>query len=345
MCFWCFSVLCIFANLFILCALLTPFQFLSFAVSGDVFASDVSTVSKEASKNNSNEAVSGSNEQASEKNLEVAIVQGLPEIGESKASAKSTKDPAAKEDKKNNFWESSSVPDDIKVIVKRGILKVGMCAIDQPPFHVKTKDGEVKGFDIDMANDIAKIFGVKMQLVEAVDWDSVIEMLIDGKVDVMISNLSLTPERAAKIIYSKPYAKIRQCLLLNRVLVARAGSDGLLTLKQIFDQYSGNSLLIQEGTACVDWATSMFPKAKISTTESWDEIMNAILDKKVFGTISDEVEIKERTKQVQAMELMPVIIKGKYDLIVIGLPKASGQLLNVINAYLDGNNVQCNLEE
>lgn len=244
----------------------------------------------------------------------------------------------------NSLLTKKGLGEDVKKILERGVLRVGMCSIDQPPFHIK-RDGQLDGFDVDLAHKLAEVLGVKMQIVEGADWDSLIDVMIDGGIDVIISNLSLTPERAARISHSKPYAQIRQCLLLNRVLLARAGSEGLVTLRQIFEKYSNNTLLIQEGTACIDWAASLFPQAKILTTGSWDEIMSKTQNKEVLGTISDEIEIKKRMKGGKTMEFMPVVIKGKYDFIVVGMQLAATTLKQVVNALIDCNDVRCEVED
>jgi ABC-type amino acid transport substrate-binding protein len=242
-----------------------------------------------------------------------------------------------------NFKLETSL--EVKEIIDRGELYVSICPVDQPPFHVKNSKGEFEGFDIDLACDIAKTLGVKVKFIEGVDWDSAVEMVVQGKADMVISNLSLTPERSLKVLCSRPYAKIRLCLLLNSVLVARAKSEGFITLRQIFDNYSGNTLLIQEGTAFVDWTASTFPKAKVKTTDSWKEIIDKILTKQVFGTISDELEIRQRLKENQTMELMPVYLKGKYDRIIVGISNRQPQLLHFVNAYLESHDIQCNVEE
>lgn len=234
---------------------------------------------------------------------------------------------------------------EIKKIVDRGFIRIGMCTIDQPPFHVKGRNGEFIGFDVDLARSIAAELGVKIEMVEGADWDKLVTLLLKGDIDMILSNLSLTPVRATKILCSKPYAKIRQCLLINRVLLARASGQGLITLRQIFSEYVQRDLLIQDGTAYVSSATGMFPKAHIMTTESWDAIMDKIMGREVFGTISDEIEIKKRMRMVQTMELLPVVLKGKYDLMVIGVSREAPQLLHFVNTFIDSNNVECNVED
>ncbi len=234
---------------------------------------------------------------------------------------------------------------EIMAILKRGILRVGMCTIDQPPFHVMGRNGEFVGFDIDLSRDIGEALGVQVQFVKAPDWASTVNLLLDEKIDLILSNLTLLPERTAKIYCSQPYAKIRQCVLLNRVLLTRAASKGLLTLRDVFTNGVNRNLIIQEGTAYETSAPSMFPKANISITSSWDEIMNKIRNRECLGTISDEIEIKKQMRSVQTMELLYVALKGMYDRMVIGVSHNAPHLLHYINNYLICNNVECNLEE
>lgn len=243
------------------------------------------------------------------------------------------------------FGVGADVSPDIKVILDRGAMRVGMVIIDQPPFHLRQGEGKFTGFDIDFGENLAKELNVKMEIVEGKDWEDLIEKLLAGEIDVILSNLSLTSERATKISCSKPYAKIRQCLLLNRVLVAREAAEKRLTLRQIFNGPGNCKLMIQTGTGYISSTVSLFPKADVSSTESWEEIIDNILKRKIFGTMSDEVEVKIRMRTVQAMELMPVILKGKYDYMVVGVDRRSTQLLHFINSYIDSYNIECNVEE
>lgn len=233
---------------------------------------------------------------------------------------------------------------EIQSIIKRGTLRVGMCTIDQPPFHVTGRNGEFVGFDIDLARKLAEALGVKLTFVKAPDWDSTIQLVVEGKADIMLSNMTLLPERATKVFCSRPYARIRQCILLNRILLTRAEGKGLTTLRQIFSEYDNRTLIIQKGAAYETSAATMFPKARIETTESWKEIMDKILSKEAFGTISDEIEIKTQMRSVQSMELTSVTIKDMFDLMVIGVSRDMPQLLHFINAFLEVENIECKLE-
>lgn len=85
--------------------------------------------------------------------------------------------------------------DDVK---SRGTLIVGGKA-DYKPFGHREPDGTIVGFAVDLANDLAKRLGVKMELVPTSAANQ-IQFLQQGKVDVIIAAMNDTPERR-KIIY------------------------------------------------------------------------------------------------------------------------------------------------
>lgn len=234
----------------------------------------------------------------------------------------------------------NKVAPDIKKVIKSGQLRVSMCMVDQPPFHY-IENGKLVGFDVELAHEFATALGVKLSFVETSDWDSAVNLLLEGKADMAISNLTLTPDRAMKVLCSTPYAKIRQCVLLNRVLLARASGRGLITLRQVFTEYENKKLAEEQGTSYVTTASETFPAATVVQETSWDKIMKKILERQCIGTISDEIEIQKQLKSAQTMELLPVILKNKYDLLVVCVSHESPQLLAFVNAYIESKNKKC----
>ena len=80
--------------------------------------------------------------------------------------------------------------DDIK---KRGVLVVGTKA-DYRPFGFLDPAGKITGFEADLAADVAKRLGVKLELVPVVASNR-IQFLQQGKIDLLIATMSDTPER------------------------------------------------------------------------------------------------------------------------------------------------------
>src|SRR6202795_3476470 len=84
----------------------------------------------------------------------------------------------------------ADVLDDIK---KKGVLVVGTKA-DYRPFGFLDPSGKIVGFEPDLAADVAKRLGVKLELIPVVASNR-IQFLQQGKIDIMIATMSDTPER------------------------------------------------------------------------------------------------------------------------------------------------------
>jgi polar amino acid transport system substrate-binding protein len=89
-------------------------------------------------------------------------------------------------------------------IVSSGTIKIAVPE-DTPLFGSLGADGKYEGYDIDIANMLAKDLGVTAELVP-VSSANRIPFLTTGKVDLVISNMGIKPERALVINFSNPYA-------------------------------------------------------------------------------------------------------------------------------------------
>ena len=97
-------------------------------------------------------------------------------------------------------------PDEIKA---KGEVRIGVFS-DKPPFGYVDSKGESQGFDVEIGRYIAKdLLGdenkAKFVLVEAANR---VEYLRAGKVDIILANFTVTPERAKAVDYAKPYMKV-----------------------------------------------------------------------------------------------------------------------------------------
>jgi ABC-type amino acid transport substrate-binding protein len=87
-------------------------------------------------------------------------------------------------------------------IKKSGEMVVGTSA-SYPPFEYH-QGSDIVGFDIDMGNEIARRMGVKIKWVE-IDFKGIIAALKSKRVDLLITALTETPQRAGQISFSQPY--------------------------------------------------------------------------------------------------------------------------------------------
>ena len=98
----------------------------------------------------------------------------------------------------------SSVADELDDILQAGVIRIGVPQ-DLAPFGSVSSSGQLEGYDVDVARLVAKDLGVKLELVPVASVNR-IPYLQTGKVDLVISSLGVTPDRAKAIAFSDAYA-------------------------------------------------------------------------------------------------------------------------------------------
>lgn len=93
--------------------------------------------------------------------------------------------------------------DTLEDIKKKGTLVVGVKA-DYPPYGFRDPSGEIVGMEVDLANDVAKRLGVKLQL-EPVVASNRMQYVQQGKTDLMIATMSVNEERKKAVGVVEPY--------------------------------------------------------------------------------------------------------------------------------------------
>ncbi len=106
------------------------------------------------------------------------------------------------------LWEKST----LNQIMKRGELRVGLEA-GYMPFEMRDKNGNIIGFDVDLAKKMASVLKVKVTFVNT-QWDGIIPALLTDKFDILMSGMTITPERNAQVNFSAPYITVGQTALL-----------------------------------------------------------------------------------------------------------------------------------
>ncbi|MFQ2167467.1 ABC transporter substrate-binding protein [Aeromonas veronii] len=116
-----------------------------------------------------------------------------------------------------------------------------------PPFSWTDASGEIKGFDIDLANALCQQMAVKCELV-AQDWDGMIPALLSRKYDAIIAAMSITDERRQKVDFTEKYAHIP-----NRFVAAK-GTELTLTPEGM----AGKRIGVQRATTHDKYLTDNF---------------------------------------------------------------------------------------
>ncbi len=105
-----------------------------------------------------------------------------------------------------------------------GELRIGTDAT-YPPFE-SAEGGQFTGFDIDLASAIARELGVKPRFINA-SFDGIFPALQNGTFDMVISSVTITPERSASMLFSDPYYDSGQLIAVNQDRQGIATPDDL----------------------------------------------------------------------------------------------------------------------
>ncbi len=166
----------------------------------------------------------------------------------------------------------------IEEIQKRGVLRVGLEA-GYLPFEMADKSGNFIGFDVDMAKEMAKAMGVKLEIVNTA-WDGIIPALVTKKFDIIMSGMTVTQERNLKINFADPYIIVGQTILLNKKHEGKIKS-----YKDLNDpKYTVTSKL---GTTGEQAIKRLIPKANYKSFEVESEAALEVMTGKADATVYD----------------------------------------------------------
>ena len=103
----------------------------------------------------------------------------------------------------------------IETIKTRGVIKIGLSLFK--PWSMRDLEGELVGFELDVGRKLAEDMGVEVEFVPT-SWDGIIPALVSGKFDVIISGMSITPQRNLTVNFSDPYAYSGMTILANTAM-------------------------------------------------------------------------------------------------------------------------------
>ncbi len=98
-------------------------------------------------------------------------------------------------------------------IKEQGVIRVVMA--DSPPSQSKNPGtGQWEGYNVDMANDLAKVLGVKLEIVDGT-WSTLIPGLLADQYDICMVDMFATPERAQTVVFTDSYNKLGYSFLVR----------------------------------------------------------------------------------------------------------------------------------
>ena len=163
-------------------------------------------------------------------------------------------------------------------IQKSGELVLGTSA-NMEPMTFKQSDGTLAGMDIDMAELMANAMKVKL-VIKIMPFDELIQALHSGKVDVVISNMTINPSRNMDVAFVGPYLTSGKCVVTKEETLAKADEAGDLDIKDV-------RLAVLKGSTSETFVRTLMPKAAVRTIGNNQEGAEMVASGKASGMLTD----------------------------------------------------------
>lgn len=208
-------------------------------------------------------------------------------------------------------------------IKERGELRVGLSADYAPMEFEHTVNGktEYAGVDIDLAKKIAKDNNLKLKIVN-MSFDSLLGALKTGKIDIIISGMTSTPERKKQVDFSDSYMMTKNIMLVKK--------DKVNEYKDIKD-FNNKKVGAQKGTEQEKIAQTEIENASITSLSRLPDVILVLKSGKVEGAVVEKPVAEAYLKQNPKLGISNVKFNEEEKDTVIAVPKDSPKLLSQVN--------------
>ena len=198
-----------------------------------------------------------------------------------------------------------------------GTINIGVFS-DKNPFGYVDENGEYQGYDIYFANRLAEDLGVKVNYVST-EAANRIEYLQTGKVDVILANFTVTPERAEEVDFALPY--------MNVALGVVSPDSNVITSLDSWN--ADDQMIVISGTTAETYLTQNYPDIPLQKYDSYATAKSAMENGGVAWA-NDNTEVIAFASQNPGYTVgIPSL--GSQDTIAPAVSKGNETLLNAIN--------------
>ena len=199
-----------------------------------------------------------------------------------------------------------------------GKINIGVFS-DKSPFGYVDENGEYQGYDVYFANRIGQDLGVEIEYVST-EAASRIEYLQTGKVDIILANFTVTPERAEEVDFALPY--------MNVALGVVSHDDRVITdLSQVGED---DQIIVISGTTAETYLTKNNPEIKLQKFDTYAAAKSAFENGTGVAWANDNTEVIAFAAENEGYTV-GIDSLGSADTIAPAVTKGNESLLNWLN--------------
>lgn len=203
-------------------------------------------------------------------------------------------------------------------IKESGTINIGVFS-DKNPFGYVDENGEYQGYDVYFAKRLAKDLGVELNFVST-EAANRIEYLQTGKVDIILANFTVTPERAEEVDFALPYMNVSLGVI----------SPDSNVIESLDNWNENDSMIVISGTTAETYLTSEYPNIKLQKYDTYANAKNALENGNGVAWANDNTEVIAFANQNEGYTVgIPEL--GSKDTIAPAVTKGNETLLSWIN--------------
>ncbi len=214
----------------------------------------------------------------------------------------------------------------INRIVARGELRVGITGA-QPPLNATDGEGKLFGLEVDLATMLARAIGVEVEFVR-MPFGQLLSALEREKVDVVISGVTITPARNARVAFVGPY------FVSGKAFLARKETLPLLDDPSRPDGEPWR-LAALEGSTSEQIIQRLLPIQKLVSVSDYDAAVALLLDGKIDALVADYPALVLAAYRYRDRGLATLSEPLNVEPIGIALPANDPLFVNLVDNYLE----------
>ena len=217
-----------------------------------------------------------------------------------------------------NTQENKAIYRTLDEIKESGTVNIGVFS-DKSPFGYVDENGTYQGYDVYLAERLGKDLGVKINYVST-EAASRIEYLKTGKVDIVLANFTVTPERAEEVDFALPYMNVALGVVSHDARV----------IKDLSEVKADDQIIVISGTTAETYLEKNNKDIKLQKFDTYAAAKSAFENGTGVAWANDNTEViafaKENTGYTVGIDSI-----GSADTIAPAVSKGNATLLNWIN--------------
>lgn len=210
----------------------------------------------------------------------------------------------------------------LEAVRAAGVLKVGTEGT-YAPFTFHDASGKLTGFDVEIAREIGRRLGVKVEFVEG-KWDGLIAGLDARRYDAVINEVGITAARKVKYDFSVPY------IASKPVLLVRSDNRSIKTFADLKGKKAAQSLTSNFGQLARQYG------AEVVATDGFNQSIDLLQSGRADATINDSLSYLDFRKHKPNARVKQVAATPAADYSGVLLRKGEADLVGAINKALTG---------